>query len=113
MPNEDAGRRFVKFTRAAGERIGRAVRAVERASRPTAGLSYGHSVPAAGKVFRIAFFGTAAWSIDTSATVTLPDGTTTVTVQNVFGALGTAAASRQVAIAKDGTAWYMIQARCP
>jgi hypothetical protein len=111
MPNEDAGRRFVKFTRAAGERIGRAVRAVERASRPTTGLSYGHSVPA-GKVFRMGTFGTSSWPVDTTATVTLLDGTTTVSAMNTFGSLDTAASSRSVSIARDGTAWYLLQARC-
>jgi hypothetical protein len=67
-------------------------------------------------IFRIATFGTAAWAIDTTATVTLLNvGVTgyTVAVSNVFGSVATAASSRQVAIARDGTAWYLIQARCP
>lgn len=102
----------MKFTRAAGERIGRVVRQVEQSSRPCAALEY-RPAPTPGRVFRVCSFGTAAWPVDSTATVTLPDGTTTVTVQNVFGSLETASSSRKIAIAKDGTAWYLIQARCP
>lgn len=66
--------------------------------------------------FRIGTFGTAAWSINSSNTVTLTNvGVTgyTVAATNVFGAVGTAAASRYCAVARDGTAWYLIQAQCP
>ena len=67
-------------------------------------------------IFRIGTFGTEAWAVDTTATVTLTNvGITgyTVAVSNVFGSVATAASSRQVAIARDGTEWYLIQARCP
>ena len=66
--------------------------------------------------FRIGTFGTAAWGVETNNTVTLTNvGVTgyTVLVTNLFGSLATAASSRNVAVAKDGTAWYLIQARCP
>jgi hypothetical protein len=69
-----------------------------------------------GDFFRIGTYGTAAWALNASATVTLtnvsPTGST-VLVTNVFGALSTATASRNVGIAKDGTQWYLIQAQCP
>lgn len=66
---------------------------------------------------RIGTFGTAAWSISSYNTVTLTNvGVTgyTVLATNVFGtiqAMGYTAAgtTRPCAIAKDGTAWYLIQ----
>ena len=67
--------------------------------------------------FRIGTFGTAAWSINSSNTVTLTNvGVTgyTVLATNVFGtinAMGStlAGTTRPCAVAKDGTAWYLIQ----
>ena len=112
---EDAGRRFVRFTRGAGERIGRAIIGFERQTKGAAPLTYEHIVPGApaSKVFRMATFGTAAWPVDSSAMVTFLGATNTATALNLFGSLSTAASSRQVAIAKDGTTWFLIQARCP
>ena len=60
---------------------------------------------------RIGTFGTAAWSINSDATVTLTNvGVTgyTVVATNIFGTLPSTGATQSVAIAKDGTAWYMI-----
>jgi hypothetical protein len=67
--------------------------------------------------FRIGTFGTAAWSINSSNTVTLTNvGVTgyTVLATNIFGtitAMGStlAGTTRPCAVAKDGTAWYLIQ----
>ena len=67
--------------------------------------------------FRIGTFGTAAWSINSSNTVTLTNvGVTgyTVLATNVFGSINAmgstlAGTTRPCAIAKDGTAWYLIQ----
>jgi len=110
---EDAGRRYVRFTRSAGERIGRAVIGFERQSDRAAPLTFEHIQPfVASKVFRMATFGTAAWSVDSSAMVTFLGSTNTATALNLFGSLETAATTRQVAIAKDGTTWYLLQARC-
>ena len=111
---EDAGRRFVRFTRGAGERIGRAVVGFERQTKGASPLTFEHIVPGApaSKVFRMATFGTAAWPVDSSAVVTFLGVTNTATALNVFGSLSTAASSRQVAIAKDGTTWFLLQARC-
>lgn len=64
---------------------------------------------------RIGTFGTSSWNINASNTVTLTNvGVTgyTVLVTNLFGGLGTATTSRACAVAKDGTAWYLIQAVC-
>ena len=70
-----------------------------------------------GKTFRICTF-TGSWSIDTQKTVTFRGITSTpntVTVENLFatisGSTSTSTAT-PCAIAKDGTAWYLIAARC-
>lgn len=65
----------------------------------------------ASKTFRICTF-TGAWSINGTKTVTLRDSTATLSATNLFAAIGTAASSRNCAVAKDGTAWYLIAAEC-
>jgi hypothetical protein len=82
---------------------------------PTTLLRTTFDSPENPPVFRIGTFGTAAWNINSSNTVTLTNvGVTgyTVLATNVFGAVATAASSRYCAVAKDGTAWYLIQAQC-
>jgi hypothetical protein len=67
-----------------------------------------------GKVFRVCTF-TGAWSKNTAKTVTFLGVTTTpntVSATNLFAAIGDAASSRNCAIARDGTAWYLIAAEC-
>jgi hypothetical protein len=66
----------------------------------------------ANRPIRIGTFGTAAWSINSSNTVTLTNvGVTgyTVLATNVFGSLPAGGATQNCAVAKDGTAWYLIQ----
>jgi len=71
-----------------------------------------------GKVFRVCTF-TGAWSINATKTVTFKGVTATpntVAATNLFAAItGTTVTStfRNCAIAKDGTAWYLIAAQCP
>lgn len=98
-------------------RIARVVRQVEAGNRDATAITFrgaGSSMPPS---FRIATFGSAAWNVDTARTVTLFHVTNTpntVSVSNVFGDIGTATStSRKCAIARDGTAWFVIQARCP
>ena len=82
---------------------------------PTSLLRTTFDNPENPPVFRIGTFGTAAWSINTPNTVTLTNvGVTgyTVLATNVFGEVSTSASSRYCAVAKDGTAWYLIQAQC-
>ena len=72
------------------------------------------SLPAqAGKAFRICTY-TGAWSKNTAKTVTFRGVTATpntVSATNLFAALP-AKGTRNCAIAKDGTAWYLIAAEC-
>ncbi len=117
----------VQFTPDAAERIGRAVLTVENqvpagkplvfeALPPAAGksLAFGAPPPAARKVFRVCTF-TGAWSKNTLKTVTFKYTTSTpntVSSSNLFADIGTAASARNCAIAREGTAWYLIAAEC-
>ena len=103
----------VTFTRPAAERIAKVVRAVEGGDRDTPGIYFGSAPGAApGKTFRVCTF-TGAWSIGSSNTVSFKYQTTTpntVSATNLFFPItNTATASaRDCAIAKDGTAWFLI-----
>jgi hypothetical protein len=108
----------VTFTRPAAERIAKVVRAVEGGDRDTPGIYFGSAPGAAGaKTFRVCTF-TGAWSKNTAKTVTFRNQTTTpntVSATNLFAAIAGVTAtstSRACAIAKDGTAWYLIAAEC-
>lgn len=106
---EDAGRRYIRFTRAAGERIGRAVVAVERQIKPAPGLTFEHQTPSVTpntKVFRVATF-SGEWAKDTIKTVTLRGSTVTLSVENfmcTFPDNGT----KNIGVAKDGTGWFLV-----
>jgi hypothetical protein len=102
----------ITFTPRAADRIARAVRKVEAGDRKNAGLAF--AVPPASasqeKTFRVCTF-TGSWSINDTKTVTFRNQTSTpntVAAVNLFLSLpdnGT----RNCAIAKDGTAWHLIQ----
>jgi hypothetical protein len=102
----------VNFTRPAAERIAKVVRRVEQGDRGAAGLTFtprglGGSSP---KTFRVCTY-TGAWAINTSNTVTFKNQTTTpntVSAVNLFLTLPDNG-ERNCAIAKDGTAWHLIQ----
>jgi hypothetical protein len=105
----------VTFTKPAAERIAKVVRAVEGGDRDTGPLTFGNrGVGGNPKVFRVATF-TGAWSINDTKTVTFKNQTATpntAAAVNLFAALTAASGSRNCAIAKDGTAWYLIAAQC-
>lgn len=103
----------VTFTRPAAERIAKAVRHVEAGNRNAAPLVFANRVAggSGAVVFRMATF-TGEWVIDTEKTVTFRNQTNTANVVNLFASLGTVAGDRPCAIAKDGTAWYLIAAKC-
>lgn len=110
-----AGERFVQFTRGAAQRIAKVVRTVEGGNRTQSGVVFDHPIPGqSGKLFRVCTF-TGSWSINTSKNVTFFNVTTTpntVAVQNVMfplPSLSTTTSTPTVcAIAKDGTAWYLL-----
>lgn len=107
----------VTFTRPAAERIAKVVRTVEGGDRDTGPLTFGNRGVGgvSGKVFRIATY-TGAWSIGDTKTVSFKYQTATpntVSATNLFFPItNTATASaRDCAIAKDGTAWFLIDVK--
>jgi hypothetical protein len=115
MP-EGAGRNYVRFDRQSGQRIANAVLKVERGNRDQPPITFN---PALGgqspKQIRMGTF-TGAWSLNGNNTVTFRTTTSTpntAVAVNIFAAIATSATSpRNCAIAKDGTAWYLIAAQC-
>jgi hypothetical protein len=107
-----SGRDAVQFTRESAERIANVVRATELT--PTRGrpLSFEAMPPSASrKTFRIATF-TGAWSINGTKTVTLRGSTATLSAVNLFAEITAPSGAKNCAVAKDGTAWYLIAAQC-
>ena len=108
----------VDFTRSAAERIANVVRTVEAGDRDGEALRFGRAIPADSftgkKIFRICTF-TAAWSKNATKTVTLKYQTSTpntFVAMNLFAEIASSTATRNCAIAKEGTAWYLIAAEC-
>ena len=98
------------FTRPAAERIAKVVRAVEAGDRDQAGLTFGNrSGGSSGKVFRVCTF-TGSWSIGSTKNVTYKYQSTTpntAVATNLFFPV-TSTATLDCAIAKDGTAWFLV-----
>jgi hypothetical protein len=108
---------FVSFTKAAAVRINNAVLTVEKGNRTHPGLTFDHPMPGGGgKVFRVCTF-TGAWSKNDAKVVTFRGVTSTpntAVAQNIFVTISgtTATTTKNCAIARDGTAWYLISAEC-
>lgn len=121
MASQGAGRnsgqaagsnRFVKFSHGAAQRIAKAVRVVEGGNRDQPGIVFDHPMPGGGgKVFRVCTY-TGSWSIGSSKVVTFKYQSATpntVSASNLFFPVtSTATGSRDCAVAKDGTAWFLI-----
>ena len=100
---------------------------IERTIERVAGEPYGNGVTnvtprletiqAATKTFRICTF-TGSWAIGSDKTVTFKGVTTTpntVSASNLFANVAgvtVTSTTKNCAIAKDGTAWYLIAAEC-
>jgi hypothetical protein len=102
----------VQFTRESAERIANVVRAAELTPTRGRALSFDAIQQGASrKTFRMATF-TGSWSINGTKTVTFKNQTATPNAASVvnlfFPITNTAAITRDCAIAKDGTAWYLI-----
>jgi len=105
----------VTFTKPAAERIAKVVRAVEGGDRDAGPLTFGNrGVAGNPKLFRVCTF-TGAWSIGDAKTVSFKYQTATpntVSAVNLFFPVTrTATGSRDCAIAKDGTAWFLVDVR--
>ena len=107
---QGAGKSFVSFSRPAAQRIAKAVRVIEAGDRSQPGLTFDHPMPGGGgKVFRVCTF-TGSWAISSSKTVTFKYQTATpntASATNLFFPV-TSTAQLDCAIAKDGTAWFLI-----
>ena len=106
----------VTFTKPAAERIAKVVRAVEGGDRNAGPLTFGNrGVAGNPRVFRVCTF-TGSWAIGYSKTVTFRGVTATpntVSAMNLFSTVGSdSGPPKNCAIAKDGTAWYLIAAEC-
>lgn len=102
----------VSFTRPAAERIAKVVRTVEAGDRDAGPLSFGYRDSAAiGKLFRICTY-TGSWSIGSTKTVTFKNQTATpntAVATNLFFPISPGpTALTDCAIAKEGTAWYLV-----
>lgn len=103
---------LTQFDLGSAVRIARVVRAVEQEPRRARPLTFG---PLFGPVFeqrqkttiRLGTY-TGAWPVDQMNTVSLRGSTATLIAVNLFLALPDNG-QRNCAIAKDGTAWHLIQ----
>jgi len=101
-----------QFTRESAERIANVVRAAELASPAARPLSFDRvDTPQKQRLFRVCTF-TGSWSINDTKTVTFKNQTATpntVSAVNLFFPFSAATnATTDCAIAKEGTAWYLI-----
>lgn len=110
----------VNFTRPAAERIAAAVRTVEQGNRDQAALTFskpldqGGGGGGGGTPLRICTF-SGSWSKGATKTVTLAFQTNTpntFVATNIFANLSVDCGIRKCAIAREGTAWFLIQAEC-
>ena len=98
-----------QFTRESAERIANVVRAAELTPRAGRPLSFDRvDDPPSRKVFRIATF-TGAWPKGTDRVVTFKyQPTNTASVTNLFWPLDNLSVTLDCAVARDGTAWFLI-----
>jgi len=109
--NKPAATERVTFTSGAADRIAKVVRTVEGGDRDCDPLTFGARIGGvSGKAFRVCTF-TGAWSIGDTKAVTFKNQTSTpntVAAVNLFCGLNPSG-SCDVSIAKEGTAWYLVQ----
>jgi hypothetical protein len=100
-----------QFTRESAERIANVVRAAELASPAARPLSFDRVDTPQKRLFRVCTF-TGAWAINATKTVTFKYQAATPNTASVtnlfFPVTSTAAGNTDCAIAKDGTAWFLI-----
>ena len=103
-----------QFTRESAERIGRVVRSAELATPGARPLTFERVDFSKSRVFRVCTY-TGAWSVGSEKTVTFKYKTATpntATVLNLFFPVtNTAAGTRDCAIAKEGTGWYLVDVK--
>ena len=100
----------VIFDRSSAERIANAVRRVEIGDRSESPLRFDAVPPPQRKTFRIATF-SGAWSVGATKMVTFKYQTATPNTASVLNLVCglSPSGSCDVSIAKDGTAWFLVQ----
>jgi hypothetical protein len=105
---------LTQFDANSAARIGRVVRTVEGQFPRARPLTFG-PLPDGGNsrpVFRICTF-SAVWNKGSSKTVTFKYGSTaTASAMNLFANVPAPTGTAHCAIARDGTAWFLIAAEC-
>jgi len=111
-----AGVERVTFTRPAADRIAKVVRQVEAGDRDGAALYFRVRSPTPCVMFRVCTYtATSTWTKGGAKTLEFRHQTTTpntVTATNLFADVGTASGGVACAIAREGTAWFLIAAEC-
>lgn len=106
---------LTQFDLGSAARVARVVRQVEQEPPRARPLTFDSVQQQSRRVFRVCTF-TGEWSKGASKTVTFKYQTSapnTVNATNLFAAIGTATIDlRNCAIARDGTAWFLIAAEC-
>jgi hypothetical protein len=100
----------VTFTKGSAERIAAVVRDYEAGDRAEAPLRFGVVSSDSRKTFRVATF-TGAWAISATKTVTFKYQTSTpntASVVNLFFPYPASTDATDCAIAREGTAWHLI-----
>jgi hypothetical protein len=110
--NQAATGKGVTFTRQAAQRIAKVVRTVEGGNRNQPGIVFDHPMPSSGGgvTFRVATF-TGSWGMNSSKTVTFVNQTNTpntASVSNLYFDYPEPTGNVTCGIAKEGTAWYLI-----
>lgn len=107
MNDANKENKLVSFTYGDAQRIADTVRAYESERRPTKGSRLPRSISASASVRLCSFTG--QWSISSEKTVTFrSDTAVTASAINLVCGLSPTGACDAV-IAKDGTAWYLVQ----
>lgn len=109
--SQAASTKAVTFSRQSAQRIAKVVRTVEAGNRDQPGITFDHPQPGGigGRTFRMGTF-TGGWSIDASNVVTFLHQTNTPNTASVVNELISLpdAGTRNCAIAREGTAWYLV-----
>lgn len=100
----------VTFTKGSAERIAAVVRDYEAGDRSASPLRFGVVSSDSRKTFRIATF-TGSWVINATKTVTFKYQTATPNTASVLNLVCglSPSGSCDVSIARDGTAWFLVQ----
>jgi hypothetical protein len=103
---------LTQFDLGSAARVARVVRQVEQEPPRARPLTFGAvQQQQSRKVFRICTF-TGAWSKGASKTVTFKYQTSTPNTASATNLFAEVPASGDCAIARDGTAWFLIAAEC-